>query len=122
MAVSTTQDVLTVQATENIAASALGKAVTLGGTIADGINMAAGILQSYANSGEYVSAAYAGLFKADFGAAVSTVGWGLSITTSGWVTAAASGAPMCGRALSVVASGGRAQALFDFRNFGFQAT
>lgn len=95
------------------------KAVTIGGTIAATPLLAAGILRHGAQSGGTLSVAHRGVFKALFGAAVSTVGYPLTVTTSGWVIAASSGGATIGRSLSTVASGDLAKAMFDFAVLGY---
>jgi hypothetical protein len=111
---------LQVAATVDLSADAVKfKAVTLAGTIAATPLQAAGILRHGGRSGETVSVAYAGVFKAIFGAAVSTVGYPLTVTTSGFIIAAGSGGACIGRARAIVASGEIANAMFDFKNLGY---
>lgn len=95
------------------------KAVTLAGTIAATPLLAAGILRHGAKNGEQLSVAYEGAFKAQFGTAVGTVGYPLTVTTSGFVIAASSGGATIGRSISVTASGDIAKAFFDFKSLGY---
>jgi hypothetical protein len=95
------------------------KAITIGGTIAAGPNLAAGILRHGAQQGANVSLAYHGVTKVLAGAAVSTVGFPLKVTTSGWIIAAASGDVSIGRALATAASGDLVQAFVDFVSLGY---
>jgi hypothetical protein len=94
------------------------KAVTFAGVIASTSIAAAGILRYGGKSGESVTIDIDGVFKAKFGAAVSTAGYPLKITTSGYVVAAASGDDIVGRAIAIVASGDIAQAMFNFMGAG----
>lgn len=95
------------------------KAVTLNGTIAANANLAGGILRHGADSGKAVSLVYEGITKVLAGAAISTVGFPITITTSGFVIAASSGGSSIGRALSTCASGDLVQAAVDFKSIGF---
>lgn len=95
------------------------KAITFGGAIAASNLQAAGILRHPGKSGEAVSVMYEGIFKAQFGTAVGTVGYPLTVTTSGFIIAASSGGSTIGRSISVTASGDIAQAMFDFLNPGY---
>jgi hypothetical protein len=95
------------------------KAVTLAGTIAATPLLAAGVLRHGAKNGEQLSVAYEGVFKAIFGAAVSTVGYPLTVTTSGFIIAASSGGATIGRSRATVASGDIANAFFDFKSLGY---
>lgn len=113
-------EALSVAATVDL--SGLGvrfKAITFGGAIAANNETAAGILRHQGRSGETVSVMYQGIFKAQFGTAVSTPGYPLRITTSGFVVAATSGGSTIGRAMAAVGSGDVAQAMFDFRTLGY---
>lgn len=95
------------------------KAVTLAGTIAATPLLAAGILRHGAKNGEQLSVAYEGVHKAQFGTAVGTVGYPLTVTTSGFVIAASSGGATIGRSIAVTASGDIAKAFFDFKSLGY---
>jgi hypothetical protein len=95
------------------------KAVAYGGTIAANTNVARGILRYGAKSGERASVSVIGIFKAQFGTAVNTVGFPLKITTSGFVVACASGDNLIGRSISLTASGDIAQASFNFLGMGY---
>jgi hypothetical protein len=94
------------------------KVITFGGTIGAAADTArwAGVNVTAANSGEQASAAYFGVFKASFGAAVTTPGWPLKVANSGWLTAAASGDTTIGRAVAAVSSGDIATGMFNFTN------
>lgn len=119
MATDIKKDVFTIAAAQDLtAASALFKVVTFGGTIAAAADTArwAGVNVTNVASGENASAAYVGIFKASFGAAVSTPGWPLKVANSGWLTAAASGDTTIGRAVAAVASGDLAMGMFNFMN------
>lgn len=101
----------------DLAESAQYKALTFAGTVAADAPNAAGILiTAPVSSGQAVSVGYTGAFKADFGAAVSTPGFPLTVAASGWIVAAGSlGFIGCiGRAITTVASGDRALAFFNF--------
>lgn len=95
------------------------KAVTLAGTIAATPLLAGGVLRHGGQSGEQVSLAYKGAFKALFGAAVATVGYPLTVTASGFIIAASSGGASIGRSIATVSSGDLAQAFFDFSVLGY---
>lgn len=95
------------------------KAVTLNGTIAANPNLAAGILRHGGKTGETLSVIYEGITKVLAGAAVSTVGFPVTITASGFVIAASSGGVSIGRALATCASGELVQAAVDFKTLGF---
>lgn len=97
------------------------KGITFGGAIAATNLQCAGILRHAGKSGENVSLMYQGVFKAQFGTAVNTVGFGLKVTTSGFIVACASGDSSIGRSIALSASGDIAQAYFDFRNLGYWA-
>ena len=119
---STDQDLKLIQVTAaaDLDADAVKfKAITLAGTIAATPLLAAGILRHGAKNGEQVSVAYEGVFKAQFGTAVGTVGYPLTVTTSGFVIAASSGGATVGRSISVTASGDIAKAFFDFKSLGY---
>lgn len=121
MATDIKKDVFTITAAQDLnAASALYKVVTFGGTIGAAADIArhAGVNVTNVVSGESLSAAYFGVFKASFGGAVSTPGWPVKVANSGWLVAAASGDTTCGRAVAAVASGDLATGMFDFTNPG----
>lgn len=94
--------------------TALFKAISLAGAITNDINLAAGILRSKGGIGQGVSVVYQGITKADFAAAVSTIGFPVKLTTSGWLTVCASGDKSCGRALATCSSGDRNTVAVDF--------
>jgi hypothetical protein len=120
MAVDNDHDLMTVAATADLDADAVKfKAVTLSGTIAATSNLAAGILRHGAKNGGHVSVVYRGITKVLAGAAVSTVGFPLTVTTSGFIIAASSGGASIGRAIDTCASGDLVRAHVDFANIGF---
>ncbi len=120
MATDLDMDLIQITAGADLDADAVKfKAVTLAGTIAATPLLAGGILRHGAKNGETVSLAYKGTFKALFGAAVSTVGYPLTVTTSGFIIAASSGGASVGRSLTTVASGDLAKAMFDFSVLGY---
>lgn len=86
-------------------AGVLHKAVTLNGVIALAPALFAGLLKSKGKTGEGVRIAYAGVAKGWAGAAISTVGYPVTVTASGFLIAASSGAGCIGRAFSAAASG-----------------
>ena len=105
-----------VTATEDLtAATALYKACGINGTIVASTALALGVLRSKNVSGGQVSVVYAGITKVVAGAAVSTLGFPLTVTTSGFFIAATSGAGHVGRALSTAASGDLIAAMVDFK-------
>lgn len=95
------------------------KAVNIGGTIAASANLAGGILRNAPKSGETAELIFEGITKVLAGAAVSTLGFPLTITTSGFIIAASSGGASIGRALETCSSGDLVQAMVDFTNLGF---
>jgi hypothetical protein len=109
-------DLRTVLASADLTAdSVLFKAVSLNGAITGDINLAAGVLRSKGAAGQGVSAVYQGLAKVDMAAACNTIGFPIKLTTSGWFTVAASGDKVCGRAMTLAASGDRINASVDFK-------
>lgn len=115
MTVESTHKQWTVQATDDLSiAGARFKAITLGGAIAATTSRAAGVLMTSTRSGEFASAIYEGVAKVIAGAAVTTLGYPLTITTSGFFIAASSGGSSCGRALAAAASGDLIPAFVDF--------
>lgn len=113
------EDFYGVGATEDLStAGAKYKVITLNGTIAQSPVRAFGILKYGASSGGNASIVYEGLTKGYVGGAVSTVGWPLTVAASGWLTAAASGNQIVGRALAVAASGDIAPLAVDFKSAG----
>jgi hypothetical protein len=104
-----------ITATEDLsAAGARYKAVTLAGAIAPSTVRVAGVLVTSCKSGERGSVIYEGVAKVVAGAAVSTLGYPLTITTSGFFIAASSGGSTIGRNLAVAASGDLVEAFVDF--------
>ena len=97
-------------------ASARFHAVSFAGLVVGSTSRAAGVLFTSAKSGENVSLVYEGHTKLIAGAAVTTLGYPLTITTSGFFIAATSGSTLVGRALSAAASGDLIQALVNFEN------
>lgn len=95
------------------------KAVTLNGTIAANPNLAAGILRHGGKTGETLSVIYEGITKVLAGAAISTVGFPITVTTSGFIIAASSGGTSIGRSLTTCASGDLVQVAVDFKTIGF---
>lgn len=108
-----------VAATIEITNDMLFKGLTFGGTIAASPLQAAGIARSTAKIGQGVSVVYEGITKVKAGAAVSTVGYPLTLTTSGFVIAATSGSPSIGRAMTTAASGDLLKAMVDFMTLPF---
>lgn len=119
MATDIKKDVFTITAAQDLSAtSAMFKVVTFAGTIGAAADTArwAGVNVTNVVSGESLSAAYSGVFKASFGGAVTTPGWPLKVANSGWLVAAASGDTTIGRAVAAVASGDLATGMFNFTN------
>lgn len=109
------QNAWTVNAAEDLSvATARFHAVSFGGLVVANTSRALGILVTSARSGERISAVVEGVVKAAVSGAVSTLGYPLKITTSGWLTVAASGDPMVGRAAATCASGDLVEAFVDF--------
>ena len=96
------------------------RAVTLNGTVAASLLRCAGILKTGCTSGGVAQTVMEGITKAQFGGAVSTIGWPITITTSGWAAAASSGGLACGRALETCNSGDIAMVAVNF-NMPFQS-
>jgi hypothetical protein len=110
-------NLMTVTATEDLSvATARYHAVSLAGLIVASTSRAAGVLRFGASSGQQASVIYQGIAKVMAGAAVTTLGYPLTITTSGWFIAASSGGAMVGRALAAAASGDLIPAHVDFQN------
>ena len=108
------EETLQVVATEDLSAAAMRyKAVTYAGTIAADNKRPAGIMKYGANSGSAATIIVEGITKADVTGTVTTIGWPLKATTSGWLTAAASGDQVIGRALTAAASGDRVALTLD---------
>ncbi len=108
-------ELMTVTAAQDLTvADAIYHAVTLAGTIAASTSRVAGVLRTKASSGQQASVVYTGLAKLMAGAAVSTLGYPLTVTASGWFIAASSGGATIGRALAVAASGDLIPAMVDF--------
>lgn len=106
---------MTVTAAQDLTvADAIYHAVTLAGTIAANTSRIAGVLRMKASSGQQASVIYQGLAKVMAGAAVTTLGYPLTVTASGWFIAASSGGAHVGRALSAAASGDLIPAMVDF--------
>lgn len=115
MTIESKFDVYNVLAAQDLTvADCIYHAVTFGGTIAPSTSRVAGVLRSKAKSGEQVSVVYQGITKVMAGAAVSTLGYPLTVTASGWFIAASSGGPTVGRALATAASGDLIPAFVDF--------
>jgi hypothetical protein len=109
-------ELMTVTAAQDLTvADALYHAVTLAGTIAANTSRIAGVLRFKASSGQQASVIYQGIAKVMAGAAVTTLGYPLTVTASGWFIAASSGGAMVGRALSAAASGDLFPAAVDFK-------
>jgi len=110
-------ELMTVTAAQDLTvADALYHAVTLAGTIAANTSRVGGVLRYRASSGQQASLIYEGIAKVMAGAAVTTLGYPLTVTASGWFIAASSGGASVGRALSAAASGDLIPALVDFSN------
>jgi hypothetical protein len=110
-------ELMTVTAAQDLTvADALYHAVTLAGTIAASTSRVAGVLRFKASSGQQASVIYQGIAKVMAGAAVTTLGYPLTVTASGWFVAASSGGAMVGRALTAAASGDLLSAHVDFQN------
>jgi hypothetical protein len=110
-------ELMTVTAAQDLTvADALYHAVTLAGTIAANTSRVAGVLRFKASSGQQASVIYQGIAKVMAGAAVTTLGYPLTVTASGWFIAASSGGAMVGRALTAAASGDLLSAHVDFQN------
>lgn len=113
------EDLLGVVATVDLSIPAYKyKVVNLNGTLAAGPALAAGILKYGANSGGTASVIVHGITKVFIGAAVSTLGFPLTVTTSGYVIAASSGGVCFGRAFTTGASGDIISAAMDFTAIG----
>lgn len=97
----------------------LHKAVTLNGAIAPTPNLAGGLLKNKGAIGEPVAVAVEGLMKGWAGAAISTVGYPVTITASGFIIAASSGDYTIGKTLEIAASGDLRPFLLDFANLGY---
>jgi hypothetical protein len=109
------QNAWSVVATEDLSvATARFHAVSFAGLVVANTSRALGILVTSARSGERISAVVEGVAKVAVSGAVSTLGYPLKITTSGWLTVAASGDPMVGRATATCASGDLVEAFVDF--------
>lgn len=104
-----------VAAAAEITNDMLFKGLTFGGTIAANPLQAAGIIRSTAKAGVGVGVVYEGITKVKVGAAVSTIGYPLTLTASGFVIAATSGSPSIGRAMATAASGDLLKAMVDFK-------
>lgn len=90
------------------------RAVTLGGLVAAAPGLAAGLLKYGCTSGYDASVIIDGITKGQIGAAISTVGYPLTVTTSGFLVAATSGQQTIGRALATGASGDLIEVAVDF--------
>ena len=116
MATDVSMDLVTVTAGADLTGdAALHKAYAVGGTIAATNAAAVGILKTKASSGNAISLAYRGEFKALAGGAI-TAGNLVSVTTSGFLILAADSRTNVGRALETAASGDLFRGLFDFTN------
>lgn len=100
-------------------AACLHKAVTVNGTIAATAALAVGFLKSHALSGEGVRIADQGVVKVVAGAAVTTIGYPVTITTSGFVIAAVNCGYMIGRAFTAASSGDLFPIQCDLSNLGY---
>jgi hypothetical protein len=110
-------ELMTVTAAQDLTvADALYHAVTLAGTIAANTSRVGGVLRYRASSGQQASLIYQGIAKVMAGAAVTTLGYPLTVTASGWFIAASSGGAAVGRALTAAASGDLLSAHVDFQN------
>jgi hypothetical protein len=107
------ENLLGVRATQDLTGFKY-RAVTYGGAVAATAAAAAGLLKYGCNSGYDASVVTDGITKAQIGAAVSTLGFPITITTSGFVIAASSGGLTIGRALSVGNSGDLIEVSVDF--------
>lgn len=96
----------------------LHKAVTVNGTIAPTAALAAGFLKSKGKSGESVAVAIEGVVKVWAGAAISTVGYPVTITTSGFVIASVNCGYTIGKAFATANSGDLVPILCDVANLG----
>lgn len=113
------EDLLGIAATVDLSSAALRyKIINLNGTLASGPALAGGILKYGATSGGTASAVTYGITKAFAGAAISTVGFPITVTTSGYLIAASSGGVTIGRAMATCASGDIFSAAVDFRVLG----
>jgi hypothetical protein len=86
-------------------AACLHKAVTVNGTIAPSAGLVCGFLKSKGLTGEAVRLADSGVVKVVAGAAVTTIGYPVTVTTSGFVIASSSGGTTIGRAFTAASSG-----------------
>lgn len=106
---------MTVTAAQDLTvADCLYHAISLAGTIVGSTSRVAGVLRMKASSGQQASVVYEGLTKVMAGAAVTTLGYPLTVTASGWFIAASSGGAQVGRALAAAASGDLIPAMVDF--------
>lgn len=99
-------------------AGTLHKAVTVNGTIAASCSLLGGFSKSKSANGQSLRIAIQGVVKVVAGAAVSTVGYPVTVTTSGFVIAATSGGYTMGRAFTTAASGDLFPILADCQNLG----
>jgi hypothetical protein len=108
-------DLITVTAAQDLTvADCLYHAVSLAGTIVGSTSRVGGVLRTKCSSGSQASLVYQGLCKVMAGAAVTTLGYPLTVTASGWFIAASSGGSTIGRALAAAASGDLIPAMVDF--------
>jgi hypothetical protein len=94
------------------------KIVNINGTIASGPTTAVGALKSKGKVGEGVRVAVEGVIKCWAGAAVSTLGYPVTVTTSGFVVAATSGGYTIGKAFTLANSGDLFAVFADFATLG----
>lgn len=108
-------ELMTVTAAQDLTvADCLYHVISLAGTIVGSTSRAAGILRMDATSGQQASVVYQGITKGMAGAAVTTLGFPLTVTASGWLIACASGNYSVGRALTSAASGDLIPVLVNF--------
>lgn len=99
-------------------AGKLHKAVALNGTIANNARDVCGFVKSKTPSGAGLRVGDGGVIKVFAGAAVSTVGYPVTVTTSGFVIAAPVGSATIGKAFAVANSGDLFPIQADCANVG----
>lgn len=99
-------------------AGKLHKAVTMNGTIAANARDVVGFAKSKAPIGTGLRIADTGVVKVFAGAAVSTVGFPVTVTTSGFVIASPVGSASIGKSFTTANSGDLFPILADCANIG----
>ena len=122
MTVHQNQTLITVQATADLSAVASRfKVVTLSGTICSAalVKQVAGILWNGGEIGQGLAVVREGVTKAIAGAAISTVGYPITVADSGFITLVVSGGYSFGRARETCSSGDLVPVEVDMSNLSY---